>query len=175
MSRLTTYTAADGAKIINARRVGATLREAAAAANVPWDSAWGWVKRGRRWNRGNRDNIGDAAFAEFAADMDAAPGVFMTTLKAHRAKAVDGDGRLAHDIIKHEETKVLRNEELRLLKARAQVEENRAAGTHVEHVNTVVRAMTTDEIRAEARRLAREIEGDIVAPELGAGEAPTTH
>lgn len=157
MSRNTTYTPDLGARIVAARRIGATLRESAASAHAPWGSVWEWVKRGRRWNRGNRSVPGDAAFADFAADMDAAPGVFMTTLKAQRAKGVSTDSRLAHDIIRHEETKLLRNEELRLLKARARVEEARAEGTFVERV-AVEAPKTREELIAEARSLAAEIE-----------------
>lgn len=158
MSRNTTYTPDLGARIVAARRIGATLRESAASAHAPWGSVWEWVKRGRRWNRGNRSVPGDAAFADFAADMDAAPGVFMTTLKAQRAKGVSTDSRLAHDIIKHEETKLLRNEELRLMKARARVEEARAAGTHVERheITTIDDAALLE----EARALAAALRGD---------------
>jgi hypothetical protein len=155
----TTFTTVIAEKIVNARRVGSTARESAASAAVPWQTVKQWLQRGRRFNRGERESIGDETYAAFAQAFDEAPGVFMTTLRAHRAAGVAKDPRLAHDIIRHEETKVLRNEELRLLKARADVEENRAAGTHVDRV-AVETPKTREELIAEARRLAAEIEAD---------------
>lgn len=173
MPAVTTFTAAIAEELVNARRVGSTFREAREAAGVGLRTLTEWLARGRRWNAGTRDNIGDATYAAFAADFDAAHSVYLRTLRAHRASGVAKDGRLAHEVIKHEETKALRNEELRLLKARARVEENRADGTHVERVDVVTRDMTDADIIAEARRLAAEIEGAI-APDAR-GEAPTAH
>ena len=43
MSRNTTYTPDLGARIVAARRIGATLRESAASAHAPWGSVWEWV------------------------------------------------------------------------------------------------------------------------------------
>lgn len=137
MPRLTTFTPALAKEIIDARRIGATVREAIAAAGVPRTTALEWLERGRAWNSGASQDPRDERFAAYARDMDGARAVYLRSLRAFRANGVQQDARLAHEVIKHEETKELRNQELRLLKQRVRVEKNRAAGTHVETVRHV--------------------------------------
>mgnify|MGYP003440844310 FL=1 len=174
MPFVTTFTPAIAAELVNARRVGSTFREAREAAGVALSTLSEWLRRGRAWNAGERDDAGGQRYADFARDFDAGRSVYLRTLRAHRASGVAKDGRLAHEVIKHEETRELRNEELKLLKERARVEKNRADGTHVERVNVSTREMTDAEILAEARLLAAQIAADLAPADTG-GEAPTAH
>ena len=132
-----TFTPALAKEIVDSRRIGSTVREAFAAASVPKATACEWLERGRAWNSGDSTDPRDERFAAFARDFDGARSVYLRSLRAYRANGVQTDARLAHDVLKHEETKELRNQELRLLKQRVRVETRRAAGTHVETVRHV--------------------------------------
>lgn len=137
MPRPLTFNAALAKEIVDSRRIGSTVREAFAAAGVPKATASEWLTRGRLWNSNASTDASDERFAAFARDFDAARSVYLRSLRAYRANGVQVDPRLAHEVLKHEETKELRNQELRLLKQRVRVETNRAEGTHVETVRHV--------------------------------------
>lgn len=163
MPALTTFTAAIAAEIVNARRIGSPFKESIAAAGVPNQTACDWLMRGRRWNAGDRSNIGDATYAAFAHDMDGARDVYLRGLRGYRAKGLTTDARLAHEVLKHEETKALRNEELKLLKQRVRVETNRADGTHIERHEVRALAALSEEELDERERAALDAVATIPA------------
>lgn len=152
-----TYTPELGAQILGARRVGATLRDAAKAAGVPWQTFKDWLRAGRE---------GDARFADFAASIDKAAAQYEQVLRARVMKGTEEDPRLAFDVLKWVELKPERDAKLRALKAQADVDEKRASGELVErHEHSVKDPL--DELR---RRLAQgaaatEAGGDPREPE----------
>ena len=174
----TTYTAAIGESLIAARRIGATWRQSAASAGISHATLARWIRKGRK---------GDPLYETFAGDYDAAKGVYEASLLARvstavasgdavaqdklgpeAAKAVVAAGRLALDVLKHRETKALRNAELKLAKARTLVEEHRAAGTHVERHE--IATATDDALLEEARALAAAL-----TAALGGSDPSTPH
>lgn len=160
MPRATSYNEATHAALVAARRVGASLKEACAAHGVPSITVDNWLQRGRRWNEGDHTQPLDAKFATFAQEMDSAHALWITSLRSRVTKATEKDGRLAWDVLCRHEEFALRREQKRLLRAKASVEEQRAAGLLVErHEVKHVAEMTEDELRAEAQRLLTAANG----------------
>lgn len=149
MPRPLTFTPEIAATIIGARRVGAPLRQCAQAAGVPWRTFCDWLKAGRG---------GEARYAKFAQECDAAGAQVDTVLHARVMKGTEKDPRLALDVIKYRDAARVRDAELRLLKARGTVEEKRATGDHVDRVEVRnVSELTDAELIAEAERLQQEL------------------
>jgi hypothetical protein len=160
MPRVTAYNEATHAALVAARRVGSSLKEACAAVGVNGRIVDDWLQRGRRWNEGDHTNPLDARYATFAQEMDSAHALWITSLRSRVTKATEKDGRLAWDVLCRHEEFALRREQKRLLRAKANVEEQRAAGLLVErHEVKHVAEMTEDELRAEAQRLLAAANG----------------
>ena len=160
MPRVTTYTPKAHAALVAARRVGSTLKEACDAVGVPSTTVDDWLKRGRRWNDGDHTNARDETYATFAREMDGAHALWITSLRSRVTKATEKDGRLALDVLKWHDLLAHRAAEKRLLRAKANVEEQRAAGLLVErHEVKHVAEMNDDELRAEAQRLLAAANG----------------
>lgn len=94
------------ARIIGARRVGASLRKAARAAGCSWSAFLQWQRRGRAWYRWE-DGVSDEQppahyeqYAQFARDIDRADSQFDIALHTWVAKGAQDDPRLAFDILK---------------------------------------------------------------------------
>lgn len=139
-----TYTPELGAQILGARLVGATLRDAAKAAGVPWQTFKDWLRAGRE---------GDPRLADFAAKIDKAASQYEQVLRAHVMRGVKEDPRLAFDVLKWVHLKPERDAKLRALKAQAEVDEKRATGELVErHEHSVKDPL--DELRSRLDRLA---------------------
>ncbi len=162
MPRVTTYTPKAHAALVAARRVGSTLKEACDAVGVPSTTVDDWLKRGRRWNDGDHTNARDETYATFAREMDGAHALWITSLRSRVTKATEKDGRLALDVLKWHDLLAHRAAEKRLLRAKANVEEQRAAGLLVErHEVKHVAEMTDEELLEEARKfLARDESGE---------------
>ena len=150
MPRPTTFNEDLAGKIIGARRVGASLKVAASAAGVPYQTFFDWLKRGRECEDPTDQ------YARFAAEVDKAGAQIDVTLLARVVRATegeDGDARLAFDLIRWRADGRLRRANAGLAEAKRTVEEQRAKGEHVDRVE-----MTTkdplDEIRSRIARLA---------------------
>ena len=134
-------------------REGATIRAAAGAVGIP-ESTWhSWRAAVQRGTCADADVVAlvtaaMAAYDEHTADLQKAVAVAAVSDWKAAAWALDhrrGDPRASYD------TKRARYE--------AEVAKNRAAGTHVDRV-AVEAPKTREELIAEARRLAAEIEAD---------------
>lgn len=111
--------------LASARRVGATLREAAAAHGIAYPSLMRWMRQGRAGE-------GDPLCAELATELDRAAAHLRQVLWSRALKGTEKDGRLALEAIKHLDDAPIRRARLRLAKAQAAVEARRATGEHVD-------------------------------------------
>lgn len=98
--------------LASARRVGATLREAAAAHGIAYPTLMRWVRQGRAVE-------GDPLCAELAAELDRAAAQLRQVLWSRALKATEKDGRLALDAIKHLDDAPLRRARIKLARAQA--------------------------------------------------------
>lgn len=121
-----------GPVIIGARRVGSPLRSCAAAAGVPWITVAKWLRRGREAIASGHVSEADKPFADFAVECDRASAQLEQVLRARVLKGTEEDARLALDYVRWLDGERLRKEERRLMRAKARVEEARAAGELVE-------------------------------------------
>lgn len=127
-----TIIATAGPVIIGARRVGSPLRSCAAAAGVPWITVAKWLRRGREAIASGHVSEVDKPFADFAIECDRASAQLEQVLRARVLKGTEEDARLALDYVRWLDGERLRKEERRLMRAKARVEEARAAGELVE-------------------------------------------
>jgi hypothetical protein len=127
-----TIIATAGPVIIGARRVGSPLRSCAAAAGVPWITVAKWLRRGREAIASGHVSEADKPFADFAVECDRASAQLEQVLRARVLKGTEEDARLALDYVRWLDGERLRKEERRLMRAKARVEEARAAGELVE-------------------------------------------
>lgn len=122
--------------VLGARRVGASLRTCAAAARVPWPTFTLWLRRGRAAIRaeeqGEEVDDADRPYAHFAREVDHCSAQHEQVLRSRALKGSEEDPRLAWDMVKWLDGERARREERRLMRARARVEEQRAAGELVE-------------------------------------------
>ena len=108
------------ASIVNARRVGASLRKCVQAAGATWEGFLWWRSQGRKWNEwvdGATDiqpPIQCERYSQFAREIDEADAKFDIALHSWVAKNAAKDGRLAFDIIKRREGYKLQQERARL-------------------------------------------------------------
>jgi hypothetical protein len=121
-----------GPIILGARRVGASMRACAAAAGVPWITVAQWLRRGRAAIEGGEVSDADRPYADFARECDRASAQLEQVLRARVLKGTEEDARLALDYVRWLDGERLRKEERRLMRAKARVEEARAAGELVE-------------------------------------------
>lgn len=154
MPRATAYDERVHAAIVSTLRVGASRTSACRSAGVSRDTFNDWIQRGRRWNSGDHTDPRDAHYALFAEQCDNAHDLYLTSLRARVVKGTEKRPKFAFEVLRWEENRLQRREEKRLLKAKANVEEQRAAGLLVErHEVKHVSEMTEDELRTEALRL----------------------
>ncbi len=111
--------------LASARRVGATLREAAAAHGIAYPTLMRWCRHGRAGE-------GDRLCAELVTELDKASAQLRQVLWSRALKATEKDGRLALDAVKHLDDAPLRRARVKLARAQAVVEARRATGEHVD-------------------------------------------
>lgn len=112
-------------KLAASRRVGATLRESAAAHGVAYPTLMRWCRLGRAGE-------GDPLCAELVNELDKAAAHLRQVLWARALKGTEKDGRLALEAIKHLDEAPLRRARIKLARAQAAVEARRATGEHVD-------------------------------------------
>jgi len=139
--------------MLDALAQGSTYRAACGAAGISWPT---WM----RWSREVRAEACDdpdiaALVADARTTFEAASVALSTSIRVASAE----DWKAAAWLLDHRQGDPKARYDTKRARYEAEVAKNRAAGTHVDRV-AVEAPKTREELIAEARRLAAEIEAD---------------
>lgn len=139
-----TYTPLIGQTILGARRVGAKLRDCAAAAGVPWSTFCDWR---RAWRNG------DDRFGQLFEDLDRAASAYRQVLRARILKGTEKDARLAFDLLRWEDVRTNSALDLKARKLDVEIKQAQLAALKADAES----GTTTDAFDALARLIARRV------------------
>lgn len=140
------------AAVLQALGAGSTYRDAAQAAGIPWRTWCDWTRvvRDGRCSDPDVESLVTEARSTYAKATNAITAqVRLASAKDWRAAAFLLDHRRGNPKARHD---------TRRARFEAEIAKHRAEGTHVENVRNVGE-MSDDELRAEAQRLAADIDG----------------
>lgn len=120
------------AEIVENRRGGATMKDAAESAGISWGVCKRWYRAGRLSLRHPHAKGADKRFAQFARDLSRASGERRAKLYKAAWDGINSDPRHALELVKFVDGAPLRRAMLQKARAEARIAQQKADGTFVD-------------------------------------------